>query len=243
MKNSVTGADGKQARARHRRIWLWWSLWTLIVLLGLCLGLWQWERAEDKRNFLTALEAAPLIQEPSSTPPEGATLTLSGEYQANHTLFLDNRTLEGRLGVAVLTPLLDEQGQHWLVQRGFMATDMGRGTPEVATPAGKVTLRGQWQAKNEGAPLFGPNQEGLRLQRITLDAWDQEFDFSGWLHLEEGPGMLDAWWTPNVMPPSRHLGYAFQWWSLTLAAFIAMLIGGLRLTRDASRQPLPKPDE
>ena len=243
MKNSVIGAGRKRARTRHRRIWLWWSFWTLIVLLGLCLGLWQWERAEDKRNFLAALEAAPVIQDPSSTPPEGATLIISGEYQADHTLFLDNRTLEGRLGVAVLTPLRDDNGRHWLVQRGFMATDMGRDTPEVDTPAGEATLRGQWQVESEGAPLFGPNQEGLRLQRIALDAWDEEFAFAGWLHLEEGPGKLEAWWTPNVMPPSRHLGYAVQWWSLTLAALIAMLIGGWRLTRDAPRQPLSKSDE
>jgi cytochrome oxidase assembly protein ShyY1 len=243
MKHSVKGDGGKPAGTRYWRIWLWWAFWTLVVLLGLYLGLWQWERAADKRNYLAALEAAPHIQAPSTMPPEGAKLILSGEYQADQTLFLDNRTLNGQLGVAVLTPLLDEQGRRWLVQRGFMATDMGRGTPEVDTPDGPITVSGQWQAELDGAPLFGHNQEGLRLQRIALDAWGQGFAFEGWLHLEEGPGMLDAWWSPNVMPPSRHLGYALQWWSLTFAALIAMLIGGRRLTRDARRKPFTIDDE
>jgi cytochrome oxidase assembly protein ShyY1 len=34
------------------------------------------------------------------------------------------------------------------------------------------------------------------------------------------------------MPPSRHLGYAVQWWALALTAFMIMLLGGHRLVAD-----------
>ena len=52
--------------------------------------------------------------------------------------------------------------------------------------------------------------------------------------------MLPGWWSPNVMPPSRHVGYAVQWWGLALAALVVMVIGGRRMTRD--REGVPAED-
>lgn len=205
------------------------------MVLGLWLGAWQWERAGEKRDYLASLETAPRLVEPDGAPPDGSRLTLSGVYLADQTLFLDNRTLQGRLGVAPLTPLRGDDGRLWLVQRGFLATGPTRATPEVMTPEGRVTLEGRWQVAGDGAPLFGPNREGRRLQRIELGAWGLDFAHAGWLHLEQGPGRLEAWWTPSVMPPSRHLGYAVQWWGLALAAMLVMWLGGRRVAAPASR--------
>jgi surfeit locus 1 family protein len=209
-------------------------LWSLLVLLGLFLGLWQWERAEDKREYLARLDAAPTLEAPHETPPAGTRLTLRGHYVEDLTLFLDNRTHQGQLGVAVLTPLRTEDGRLWLIQRGFLATGPSRETPQVETPSGEVVVEGRWQPGGSGTPLFGPNQEGRRLQRIELAAWETVADFShdGWMHLERGQGLLEPWWRPSVMPPSRHVGYAVQWWGLALAALIVMLLGGRRLSRD-----------
>ncbi len=199
------------------------------MVLGVFLGLWQWDRAGEKRDYLARLDAAPELTAPRDAPPEGTHLTLSGEYLADQTLFLDNRTLDGRLGVAVLTPLRGDDGRVWLVDRGFLATGPSRETPRVETPEGSVTLKGAWQVAGDQPPLFGPNREGQRLQGIVLEAWEQDFAHPGWLHLEDGEGALDAWWQPSVMPPSRHLGYAVQWWGLALAALLVMLIGGRKL--------------
>ncbi|MDR5865700.1 SURF1 family protein [Halomonas koreensis] len=217
-----------------RRLGLWVLFWTLLVGLGLALGLWQWERAADKRERLAAYAAAPRLEAPQATPPPGARLRLSGEYLAAETLFLDNRTHDGRLGVAVLTPLRGDDGRLWLIERGFLATGVRRDTPSVATPSGRVVLEGRWQADGERPPLFGPNREGRRLQRIEPEAWAPlgEFAHAGWLHLEAGPGRLTPWWRPNVLPPARHLGYALQWWGLALAALVVMVLGGRRLARD-----------
>lgn len=203
-------------------------------MLGLSLGLWQWERAADKRDYLAQLDAAPTLEAPGEAPPEGTHLVLRGRYLAERTLFLDNRTHEGRLGVAVLTPLRSEDGRLWLIQRGFLATGPSRDTPQVATPGGEVRVEGRWQVAHDGTPLFGPNHEGSRLQRIDLSAWEPADNFAhdGWMHLERGPGLLETWWEPSVVPPSRHLGYAFQWWGLAMAAFLTMLFGGRRLARD-----------
>lgn len=200
------------------------------MALGLLLGLWQWERAADKREYLDRLAAAPHLDAPRETPPQGARVTLDGEYLVERTLYLDNRTHRGKLGVAVLTPLRGEDGRLWLVERGFLATGPRRDTPEAITPAGRVNITGRWQAAGESAPLYGPNREGKRLQRIDLTAWQEvgTFAHDGWLHLDGGDGAYPAWWRPSVMPPSRHLGYAVQWWGLALAALAVMVVGGRR---------------
>lgn len=208
------------------------------MVLGICLGLWQWERADDKRLAMAVREAAPELVHPTKQPAQGAQITLTGEYLAEHTLYLDNRIVDGRVGVAVLTPLRDSNGQLWLVQRGFLASGPLREPPQAVTPSGSVKLSGEWQEEQSGGPLFGNNREGVRLQQLSLEPWNAtlgSFSYEGWLHASEGDGVLTPWWEANVMPPSRHMGYAFQWWGLALAAFIVMAIGGRRLRRDAAK--------
>lgn len=220
-----------------RRLVIWFGFWACLVILGLGLGLWQWERAADKRELLARFESAPRMVAPEAIPPNGARITVTGEYLADETLFLDNRIHGERLGVAALTPLRGDDGRLWLVERGFMPTGPSRETPRVSTPDDRVTLKGRWQVEGASAPLFGPNREGKRLQRIDLGAWESlgGFAHAGWLHLEEGGGHLASWWHPNVLPPSRHLGYAGQWWGLALAAMVVMIIGARRLSRDRPR--------
>ncbi|MDR9439234.1 MAG: SURF1 family protein [Halomonas sp.] len=239
MKGSSAG--GNCGPSATRQI-VWWGFWSCLVGLGIALGLWQWERAADKRDYLAGLADAPRIEAPTAAPPDGATLVLRGEYLAEQTLFLDNRTHEGRLGVAPLTPFRDIRGRTWLVQRGFLATGPTRATPSVETPAGVVTLEGRWQAAGESAPLFGPNREGKRLQRIDLSAWEPEptMAYSGWLHLDQGPGHFASWWQPSVVPPERHLAYALQWWGLALAALVFMVMGLRRQARRADTLPLSR---
>ncbi len=116
-------------------------------------------------------------------------LRLQGEYLAEHTLYLDNRIVNGRLGVAVLTPLRDEHGQLWLIQRGFMETGSSREPPVSSTPAGQVQVVGEWQRAHSDGLLYGNNLEGVRLQRLDLAPWASAlgaFRFAGWVHAHEG---------------------------------------------------------
>lgn len=221
---------------RHvKRLWWWWGSGCLLVILGVLLGMWQWERAAEKRAYLQHLSDAPRLESPRELPPEGALVALQGEFLAEHTYYLDNRIIDGQVGVAVLTPLRDIEGRLWLVQRGYVATGGSRTDPAITTPAGQVEIVGQWQPEGATGPLFGPNQEGRRLQQLALIPWEETlggFAHQGWLHMQQGPGMFTSWWQPNVMPPQRHVGYAIQWWGLALTALMVMLIGGRRLRRD-----------
>ncbi|WP_346798137.1 SURF1 family protein [Halomonas sp. Bachu 37] len=232
MENSSQGAV--QVRRDRWRLIGWYGFWMVLVILGIALGLWQWERAADKQALLEQRQTAPVMLNPAEPPVPGAKVTLTGHYLAEHTRFLDNRTLNGRLGVAALTPLKDSKGRMWLVERGFLPTGPSRDTPNVETPSDQVEVTGEWQAAGDQGLLLGPNSEGLRLQQIQLQEWAEvgEFAYSGWLHLEAGEGALEPWWEANVMPPSRHLGYAVQWWGLALAAFVVMMLGARRLRYD-----------
>nr|WP_298415303.1 SURF1 family protein [uncultured Halomonas sp.] len=212
---------------------LWWLGWSLVIALGLVLGNWQWQRADEKRDYLARLEAAPSLTMPERLPPPGAEVTVKGSFLADQTRFLDNRVLDGRVGVAVLTPLIDSDGRYWLIERGFVPSGPERIDPVIETPSGQVEISGQWQAYVEDdALLFGPNQEGRRVQQIDLSVWRENLSFlhAGWLHQQTGEGHFASWWVPAVMPPSRHLGYAFQWWGLALAASIVMWLGRPRAT-------------
>ena len=122
------------------RLYAWYLFWGVVVTLGLVLGLWQWERADDKRELLASRAAAPVMIEPTDTPVEGAQVHLRGRYLSEHTLYLDNRMTGGRLGVAVLTPLRDRYGQLWLVQRGFLETGPSREAPSTSTPVGMIDV-------------------------------------------------------------------------------------------------------
>lgn len=206
--------------------------------LGIWLGIWQWDRADDKRKLLARKDAAPVLVQPRHTPIDGAKVTLVGHYLAPYTLFLDNRTLNGRLGVAVLTPFKDLHGQLWLIQRGFIETGVSRSQPSAVTPDTLVSIEGEWEMAGEQGPVYGPNREGKRLQQLSSDAWMDtlgELDHSGWLHAEQGEGVFARWWKPSTIPPARHIGYAFQWWALSLAACVVMWIGGRQLLRDSSK--------
>lgn len=217
------------------RFYAWYLFWSVVVTLGILLGLWQWERADDKRDLLASRAAAPSMIEPVDTPSDGAQVYLRGRYLSQHTLYLDNRMASGRLGVAVLTPLRDMNGQLWLVQRGFLETGFSRDAPHVSTPEGVIDVSGEWQKAQAKGPLYGANQEGVRLQQLSLAPWEGalgEFSHHGWLHAEQGDGVLTPWWEASVMPASRHVGYAVQWWALALTAFVIMLFGGHRLAAD-----------
>ena len=206
----------------------WWALWVSLTVLGLLLANWQWQRAGEKTQLLAQQAATQRLYNPQAAPANLAKVTLSGRFLGEHTLWLDNRVLEGQVGVAVLTPFVADSGHWWLVQRGFISTVVDRGVePQVNTPQGHQEISGVWQHLQSGNLVLGDNREGNRLQSIELSPWQDlaQPHFQGVLHQNAGEGQLASWWKPSQMPPERHIGYAIQWLLLALLALVMGVVG------------------
>ncbi|SFC40172.1 Cytochrome oxidase assembly protein ShyY1 [Marinospirillum celere] len=201
------------------------------MALGLLLSNWQWQRAAEKQDLEERLAEVSQTTNPQVEPEPHSLLVLEGEFLAERTLWLDNRILDGQLGVAALTPLVTETGRWWLVQRGFEPTPVDRSyLPSIETPAGQVEIEGRWQQLQGQALVFGDNREGDRLQSISLEPWADlpGSSFAGVVHQLEGEGKLRSWWKPNQMPVERHQGYAVQWLLLASLALVMAVIGHRR---------------
>lgn len=105
----------------------------VVIVLTLSLGAWQLRRADEKRVLQAAREAAsqatPTQVGVSTVRPqdiEGRPVVAQGRWLNERSVFLDNRTHQGRAGFHVLTPLrLEASGAG---AQGAARTGNGTGT-------------------------------------------------------------------------------------------------------------------
>ena len=217
----------------------------LAALLGAAftanLGLWQLDRAAQK----VAMQAA--LDERSSLPPLDAgalagtaeeaaaqhhrAVRLQGRWLAERTIYLENRSMDGRAGFIVITPLLLERGAV-TVQRGWTARDAMERTrlPDLATPIAVVEVAGFVAAPpsrlfefSGAAAASGPIRQNLDLAEFARETGlllhplsILQADDAG----NRGDGLLRHWPRPAI-DVHKHYGYAAQWFAL------AALITGL----------------
>jgi cytochrome oxidase assembly protein ShyY1 len=125
----------------------------LLALVCVWLGRWQLDRLEHRRlqNAVvtgnTARAPVPvteLLADGGSVTARLAwrRVTATGHYDAAEEMLVRNRTLERRLGLYVLTPLILPNGTALLVDRGWVpAGRTARDRPAVpAPPDGEVTV-------------------------------------------------------------------------------------------------------
>jgi len=218
---------------------IWWGFWMTLIVVGVALANWQWQRAEEKTQLLESWAVTAELHNPVVAPDNLANVTLTGHFLAEETLWLDNRILDGQVGVAVLTPFVADTGHWWLIQRGFIPTQVDRRIePEVSTPSGSaLEVSGRWQETQDNL-VFGDNREGNRLQSIDLHPWRHlsQPSFDGVIHQAAGDGYLAGWWKPSQMPPERHIAYAVQWLCLALLALVVAVVGHRVLYRKTNGQ-------
>ena len=213
-----------------RRFWLLTLAAVLVAGATFSLGQWQLRRAAQKeavqatieaKNMLAPLDGRALAASKNIADEVYRRVAVQGVWQAAHTVYLDNRTMSGRTGFWVLTPLaLQGTGQVILVQRGWVPRDFSDRTrvPEVATPAGLVTVEGRIAPPPSKLYEFKGGDAGPIRQNLDLDAFRLE---TGLPLLEASllqtgapsEGLLREWAAPNL-GVDTHYGYAFQWFGL-----------------------------
>lgn len=226
------------------------------------LGLWQLDRADQK----IALKAR--IDERSRQPPLAASalssdpawahahhfrrVVVQGRWLVAHTVYLDNRQLNGRPGFLVVTPLLLPGGDAVLVQRGWMPRNFvdRAALQPVPTPAAAVRLGGRIAPPPAklfelGRPEAGAIRQnldivefsrdiGVRLLPMSIQQLDAALPLPGEAGGDAAPaglasdGLLRQW--PEVaLDVGKHHGYALQWFAL--CALIAGLYVWFQILR------------
>ena len=219
------------AKLSHRaRFWLLTAAAVVVAGTTFSLGQWQLRRAAQKQALMAAIEAQankPILK--AADLPDFKNLndaihrqaTLKGVWRAEHTIYLDNRQMNGLPGLFVITPLtLDGTGQVILVQRGWVARNFTdrNALPVMQTPTGPVTVRGLIAPPPSKLYAFkGPDVGRIR-QNIDVSSFSGEIStpLLPVSMVQTGPaneGLQRSWSAPNA-GVDKHYGYAFQWFGL-----------------------------
>ncbi len=238
--------------------------WLLVfaALLGMALtarlGWWQLERATqklamqqavDERSRLPALGNGELAASDASMEVQlNRVAELRGRWLSEHTVFLENRPMAGRVGFVVVTPLLLEgREEAVLVQRGWTPRHFADRIqlPKLQDPADVVQLRGRLAATPARVLGLGEAGSGSIRQNLDRAAFAQETGLRLMaptvLQLEparlaDSPvddGLLRDWPAPDL-GLQKHYGYAFQWFAL--CALILILYVWFQIIRPRLRR-------
>lgn len=231
-------------------LWSWLALLPMLSLLC-SLGIWQLHRGLDKaallENFATQAQAAPLDLDAAVIAPgaEPVRARASGTFDPLHQLLLDNQTRKRQPGYQVLTPLQLPSGGLLLVNRGWVAALGGQPPGELPATSGLQEVSGLWRdlprpglrLKSDNCAerpwprvvqypdaddlrcLYGDN---MRVGMLLLDADANGANSSGYVRE----------WTPAAeIPPSRHYGYAAQWFTFAATLLVIFITLNLRRSR------------
>lgn len=246
----------------QRPLGLRFWLITLAALVGMTttasLGRWQLSRAAEKEALQAALDERgrqPVIDGAnlfsSAGPAASASATqalvhraveLEGRWLTMHTVFLDNRQMQGRPGFFVLTPLQlsTPGGGVVLVQRGWAPRNFQDRAqlPQIQTPADAV-VRVQGRVAAAPSRLYefqGADsvQGSSRIrQNLDLAAFRTEtgLALANLTVLQTGPASegLQRDWPVVGAGVDKHYGYAFQWFGL--CGLMALLYVWFQLVR------------
>jgi len=180
-----------------------------------------------------------------------ARVMITGVWMPEKQLLWDNRVHAGKAGYEVITPLLTESGTTVLVNRGWIAVgpsreilpDVKKGLDDVAV----VSFQGVVSQPSKGlagGPAIEPSSKWpKRAQYLDFTVFNDEFGDEFLPALIQGrlvgDPVTEAWhlignWEPTEeFGPSRHLGYAVQWFALLATLIFLYLWYEVRLGRAA----------
>lgn len=211
----------------------------MLIVLGIALGTWQLHRAQYKRDLAQTIESQanlPVlfnetgVQAAPDLKDLHRRVRLRGQWLRDATIFWDNRQMRGKNGFIVLTPLqLEGSSTIVLVQRGWVQRNFLDRTqvPQVQTPHGVIVIQGQIAPFPSRRIALGGTESGPIWQNPDFLEYRSRFgdaiaDISVRLTSDTSDGLLREWSAPDD-GVDKHLGYAFQWFTLSAVVAIYFL--------------------
>lgn len=219
---------------------------TFAMLLGVALtmrlGFWQLSRAAEKEQRqaeITAQMQAPLLvtstllEAPLNFKRLYQRVILQGHWLPEHTVYLDNRPMNGRAGFWVLTPLQLDANTRVLVQRGWLPRHQVDRTllPDMQTPAGQVQVQGRiapppsdlMTLSTTPVQMAASSELSQIRQNMELQAFEAQVGgtFAAVvLQTDEASDGLLRDWPQITAGVEKNLAYAFQWFCLAALQLI-----------------------
>lgn len=235
------------AADKRFRVQFDWRVTTLALCLLpilLSLGFWQLDRAEEKRQLQALFEQR---QQSGPVPIESLQdngdlryqpVSLVGEFLNDRILLLDNRINRGKFGYEVVVPFaLRDAEQIVLVNRGWIAGDSARRSLPVLPP-----IRGEFLLTGD---VYVPQGNLMVLAETPVTGWPRvvqsvdmdsvqavfgEVLFPYTVRLHAGsPGALETYWQIVNVQPSKHTGYAVQWFAMSATLVLIAVLANTNL--------------
>lgn len=210
------------------------------IPLFVVLGLWQLDRADQKRELaatlseraeLPAVRIGALVANPDALSYRRIEST--GHYLAQRQILIEGRREAGKSGFHVITPLeVSGSGVLLLVNRGWIAAGADGGPTDAPVPAGELDLVGEAYVPSPPALVLNravdaANGWGGRWPYLTVDLFAATVGTPVqpvvMLLDPDVPGGFVRHWTRSVPNPGMHLGYAGQWFGFALIALVVYL--------------------
>jgi surfeit locus 1 family protein len=220
------------------------TLATLALLaVLLTLGFWQLDRMREKQALFAAFaagsrETVELRSLPADARARYQHSTVTGRYDSEHQILLDNMTHQGQVGYRVLTPLTFGADRTVLVDRGWIPMGESRERiPEVRVGEQNRSVSGRLdelpRAGIHLAAQLEPNAPWPRvlsyptMQEVLAALPRDIYPYILLLDADQSDGFVREW-QPATFPPARHLGYAVTWFALAAALLMIYVITHLR---------------
>ncbi len=234
--------------------WVGLSVYLLLMTLLCSLGVWQLNRSEQKKQFLTqqreAIEAETidLNQQPEIDAEafRYRKIVAAGYYDQKHQFLLDNQVVDGKNGYFVMTPFfVDGHGAAVLVNRGWVAFGKDRNSlPDVGFDTRTTKIKGRINR----FPSVGLKLKGAEIPTETWPSVVQVIDANTLseklayplepYQLELDPvaddGYKRDWKIAVPIPPEKHVAYAVQWFGLALTLTVLFIWISIRKNSEQS---------
>ncbi|WGD38620.1 SURF1 family protein [Lysinibacter sp. HNR] len=217
------------------------ALTIVFALVCVLLGQWQFARRAEARAEIMRIDAnydapavpletiLPTLTSYSDEEDKWSTVTATGTYLVDQQTLVRNRPLSGNPGFEVLVPLRLEDGNVFIVNRGWVPTGSAQDSPDnvPAPPEGIVRIDARLKA---GEPTL-PNRSAGDGQIATIHLPDlaervelPTFTEAYGVLISENPSPESA--PQKAAKPERdegpHLSYALQWYLFAIMGFVGL---------------------
>ncbi len=219
-----------------------WIVATTVVIalaaIFIRLGVWQLDRLEERRSENM------VGQERFDREPEALSRLLAevegdldslryrrvaatGRFDPDSEILIRSQVELGQAGFHVITPLVDEEGQAVLVNRGWVPLTMDSTPVAAAPPPGEQVVLG-WVETSATRPALGPEAqpgEGVVFNRVDIARIAQRVPYDlAQVYLvqmgERGNDLPILVTPPDFGDEGPHLPYAAQWFGFAAVALV-----------------------